>query len=61
MKQIAKKRLLFLIGILIVFVILLSLRFLLAGPEDSWVCNGSEWVKHGNPSTPKPIGGCGSR
>jgi len=43
---------------LIIFVLLFLFRFLFGGPEDSWVCSGSEWVKHGNPSIPKPTGNC---
>ncbi|PIY69134.1 hypothetical protein COY90_02225 [Candidatus Roizmanbacteria bacterium CG_4_10_14_0_8_um_filter_39_9] len=39
--------LMLLIGI-IVFV-------LLRGNEDTWLCEKGEWVKHGNPSFPKPL------
>ncbi len=31
----------------------------LLSPEDDWRCEKNEWVKHGSPSTPKPIFGCG--
>lgn len=27
---------------------------LLRGNEDSWICVNNDWVKHGNPSSPKP-------
>ena len=29
------------------------------GTEDSWLCQNNEWVKHGNPSSPMPLSGCG--
>ena len=28
--------------------------------EDSWICKEGQWVKHGNPSSPAPINGCGA-
>jgi hypothetical protein len=39
-------------------VVLLVLRFTRGGAEDSWVCDGGQWVKHGNPAETKPTGGC---
>jgi len=35
-----------------------SLRFLLGGPEDNWVCQNGQWVKHGRPNAPRPESGC---
>lgn len=35
------------------------IRLIAGGSEDTWICTGGEWVKHGNPSVSKPIGGCG--
>jgi len=32
--------------------------FVLGGNEDSWICQFGQWVKHGNPSSAKPDGGC---
>lgn len=29
-------------------------------PEDSWVCRNGAWVRHGNPSGPRPQSGCGA-
>jgi hypothetical protein len=44
----------------IVVVILGSLFVLrLVSPEDNWICVDNSWVKHGNPSAPKPANGCG--
>ncbi|OGC75345.1 MAG: hypothetical protein A2145_01605 [candidate division Zixibacteria bacterium RBG_16_40_9] len=32
-----------------------GLAILFSGPEDTWIRNQKgEWVKHGNPSTPRP-------
>lgn len=28
-------------------------RLLVGGGEDTWICEGGEWVKHGAPSAPK--------
>jgi hypothetical protein len=52
------------IFVLIIGVILvLFLRFVIGGDEDTWICDKSkgEWVKHGNPSAQKPEGGCGDK
>ena len=48
--------------VLIIIVVLLSwlfVRFVIGGPEDDWICVNNEWVKHGNPSAPKPTTLCG--
>ncbi len=48
--------------ILIVFGLLLAwfvLRFVVGGPEDTWICDKGEWVKHGNPRVSMPKEGCG--
>jgi len=42
-----------------ILVVLFMLRFIYGGPEDTWICNGSEWVRHGNPRNPKPDRECG--
>lgn len=45
-------------GILIVLLsIVIGFRFLF--PEDAWICSNNQWIRHGNPSTPKPLTGCG--
>ncbi len=41
----------------VVFMLLLLffLRFVVGGPEDSWICDqNGQWVKHGHPAYPKP-------
>lgn len=48
--------------VLILVVILLGwvfVRFVIGGPEDDWICVDNEWIKHGNPSAPKPTTLCG--
>jgi len=53
----------FLIPLLVVVVIGLSAvfagRFLFGGGEDTWICVDNEWIKHGGPSKPMPLTGCG--
>lgn len=40
----------------------LIFRFVVGGDEDTWICDEQkgEWVKHGNPSAPKPGTPCGN-
>ncbi|MDD5032260.1 MAG: GerMN domain-containing protein [Patescibacteria group bacterium] len=55
-----RRKTLIILGIIIlVLAIIFSLRFIIGGPEDDWICSGGEWVKHGEPSAPKPAGPCG--
>lgn len=57
----AKKVLLFII-ILIFFVgAWMILRFVIGGPEDTWICEDGQWIKHGNPHDPMPIESCGQQ
>jgi len=44
--------------IILVLLAIFSLRFILGGSEDDWICVNGEWVKHGAPSAPKPEGSC---
>jgi len=45
------------ITIVIIGAVMLGVRFL-SGPEDTWICQNGEWVKHGNPSSFKPALPC---
>ena len=48
------------IGVFILIILIwLVLRFVVGGPEDAWICENGQWVKHGNPSFPAPASGCG--
>lgn len=56
------KKLWWFLGFLVLlFLGFLFLRFVLGGPEDSWICRQGEWVKHGNPSAPRPTSACQER
>jgi len=48
-----------LIAIGIIFAII-AIVVILRSPEDSWICQNGQWVKHGNPSSPMPTSGCGT-
>lgn len=45
--------------VLAAVVIALGVRFIVGGPEDSWLCINGLWVKHGEPSAAQPVSGCG--
>ena len=48
------------VGIIILAILFLfSLRFIIGGSEDDWICVDGEWIKHGVPSAPKPTEPCG--
>jgi len=60
MKVIPRKSLLrVLLVIFILLVVWFLLRFVVGGPEDSWICDNGQWVRHGNPSAPMPKEVCG--
>ena len=46
------------------FVVLVALvfavRFLIGGPEDTWLCVDGAWQAHGRPAAPPPTSGCGA-
>ncbi len=50
------------IGLVVVVLIIavLGVRFL-SGPEDTWICQDGQWVKHGQPSAPQPTTVCGDQ
>ncbi len=53
-----------LIGVAVLFLLIagifITIRFL-SGDEDTWICENGSWIRHGNPSDPMPISGCGSK
>jgi len=57
------KKVLGIVGVVVggIIVILLMIRFIYGGPEDTWVCDGRDWVKHGSPRDPKPDRECGQK
>ena len=48
------------IAIVILAAVWLGIRFIIGGPEDTWICENGQWVKHGQPSAPKPTTPCGT-
>lgn len=46
-----------LIGVILTLLIVVVIARL-SSPEDDWICVNNEWVKHGNPSAPKPEKPC---
>ena len=42
-----KKIILILAIIILIPVIIFSLRFIIGGSEDTWICVNGEWIKHG--------------
>lgn len=51
------KKIIFFI-VLIIFIVL-GIRFIFGGSEDTWICVDGGWVKHGVPSAPMPNEPCG--
>jgi spore germination protein GerM len=45
--------------LIIVLIILAGILVVIRGSEDTWICVDGQWVKHGNPSGPKPDKLCG--
>jgi len=41
-------------GLAAAAAVLLVIRFVFGGNEDTWICRNDQWVKHGQPATPKP-------
>ncbi|MDD5032708.1 MAG: GerMN domain-containing protein [Candidatus Pacebacteria bacterium] len=48
--------------VLAIAALVLTLRFLIGGDEDTWICDKEkgEWVKHGSPYAEKPAEPCGN-
>ncbi len=42
----------------LVVVVLGVVRVVIGGPEDAWICDNGQWVKHGAPSAPMPSEAC---
>jgi hypothetical protein len=39
----------------VIVILLFVLRFVLGGPEDTWIYQKGQWIKHGRPSSAKPL------
>jgi len=54
------KKYLVIIGIAVLVLAGALALVILRGNEDTWLCQGGQWVKHGNPSAPMPNSACGT-
>lgn len=56
-----QKKLILILAIILVclLAIIAILRF--SSPEDTWICQDGQWVKHGNPSAAMPTTACGQK
>ncbi|SRR3989339_1640468 len=50
------KKILIVLLVILVLAVIVFLRF--SSPEDTWLCENGEWIKHGNPSEAQPMTGC---
>jgi len=48
-----------LLWLMILVLVWFFIRFVIGGSEDTWICVGGEWVKHGAPAAPMPETPCG--
>jgi len=55
----SKKTIIIILAIFILLMGIFSLRLVIGGPEDDWICVNNEWIKHGKPNALKPSEGCG--
>ncbi|TSC91433.1 MAG: hypothetical protein CEN90_562 [Parcubacteria group bacterium Licking1014_17] len=44
--------------VMLVIAVWFGIRFFIGGNEDTWICDNGQWVRHGNPSAPKPTEEC---
>ncbi|MDP3004006.1 MAG: GerMN domain-containing protein [Candidatus Azambacteria bacterium] len=49
------------IAVLAILTLWFFIRFVVGGPEDTWICVDGEWVKHGVSSAPMPVEPCGEK
>jgi hypothetical protein len=45
--------------IILAIIVVGAIAYLKFSSEDTWLCENGAWVKHGQPSEPMPIAGCG--
>ena len=53
-----ENRLILIFFVVVVAALVTVVVLRLVTPEDTWVCQNGAWVKHGQPATPQPTGGC---
>jgi hypothetical protein len=47
------------IAVIFLTIALIGAIVVLRMDEDTWICDGSQWVKHGDPKSPMPVNQCG--
>ncbi|HLC39235.1 MAG TPA: hypothetical protein VJJ80_03910 [Patescibacteria group bacterium] len=52
------KKILIIIGIFLMVIILRVAILKMSSPKDDWICQNSQWVKHGHPNQPVPTTIC---
>lgn len=52
------KKILLIIGGVIVVLVFGMLVWRFSTPEDAWLCRSGKWVKHGNPNVAMPSEPC---
>jgi hypothetical protein len=57
-KTVSKKDVNSFLILLASFVIIAITLIRVISPEDTWICQKGQWVKHGNPSTFQPTSDC---
>lgn len=57
------KKNLFLVALFILIVIggIITMRFIINGDENTWICENGDWVMHGKPAAPKPNTPCSGK
>jgi len=53
-----KKIIFIIIFVVVLIAIWFTIRFVIGGSEDSWICKNGKWVEHGHPNPPMPTKEC---
>ena len=46
------------LAVIVVSAVVVVVRFVFGGAEDTWICSGGQWIMHGRPAAPKPTVPC---
>ena len=46
------------IAVSLLFIILIGFLLVLRGDEDTWICSGGHWIRHGNPTASMSTSKC---
>lgn len=52
------KKIINLIALVIILILAGVTIIRMSSPEDNWICQNGQWIKHGHPNLPKPTTGC---